>query len=256
MNVAEFKDSNDCANATEAPPIFAMTDMVRYSATAKHASFPITEIFFDPDQAALRYLALDVGGWFDRREVIVSSRLMGQPDDATRTWPVEISPAAIEGAPEWSDPKSFADTPIASWPPIMIGPLGGHFGGLPPLSQNEVTRDPDAPGNMKVNGLTRLSEWVGLPVFGQSGEVGTMIDVLFDPRTGSLSHLVIDTGRFLAAQQMVVPYDLFRYVAKGGTHVVMDVTEKLLREAPPIEHFDKVNRSWVDTLRTYYKLIP
>ncbi len=233
-----------------------MTDMLRYTATAKDVGFPLTEVFFDSDEGVLRYVAIDVGGWFERREVIVSSRLMGEPDETTRTWPVEISPAAIEGAPEWSDPKSLALMPIGSVPPIMVGPLGGHFGGLPPLDRNAVPADIDAPGNLKVDGFERLNDWVGLPAFGRSGEVGTLIDFLFDPGTGRISHLVIDTGKFLAARQMVVPFDLFRYLAKGGTHVVMEVTEKVLRDSPPLEHFDKVNRSWIDSLRAYYKLTP
>jgi uncharacterized protein YrrD len=92
---------------------------------------------------------------------------------------------------------------------------------------------------------------VGLPVFGHDDEVGTVIDILFDPKTGSLSHLVIDTGGAISPQQMVVPYDRMLHLAKGGSHVVMDVTEKLLSEAPPLEHFDMLNRSWLDKLRAY-----
>jgi hypothetical protein len=233
-----------------------MTNMLRYAATAEDARFPLREIFFDPDAGTLRYVALDVGGWFDRREVIVSARLMGAPDAASRTWPVDISPDAIKDAPEWSDPKVLEQMQLASSPPIIVGPYGAHFAGALPLERNAAQSDPDAPGNLKVEGLERLNDWVGLPVFGQNGEVGTLIDFLFDPETGKVAHMVIDTGGFFSAQQMVVPFDLLRDRAEDGTHVVIEVTEKTLRDAPPLEHFDKVSRSWLDTLRAYYQLTP
>jgi sporulation protein YlmC with PRC-barrel domain len=251
----ETKDTGT-GSAAEAPEFFAMTDMLRYSATAKDASFALTEIFFEPELGEMRFVALDVGGWFERREVIVSARLMGTPDDTTRTWPVEITPEAVKSAPEWSDPKFLAQMPIASIPPITVGPYGGRFAGAIPSDVEAELGDPDTPGNLKVEGYERLNDWVGLPVFGTQGEVGTLIDFLFDPETGHLSHLVVDTGGFLSAQQMVVPYDLLRHLASGGTHVVIDATENLLREAPPLEHFDHVSRSWLDTLRSYYQLTP
>ena len=58
---------------------------------AGDVSFPVTELFFDPDEGVLRYIAIDVGGWFERREAIVAERLIGAPDDANRAWPAEIT---------------------------------------------------------------------------------------------------------------------------------------------------------------------
>ena len=249
-------DDTETAKTAEASGFFAMTDMLRYSATAKDASFALTELFFEPEAGEMRFVALDVGGWFERREVIVSARLMGTPDDATRTWPVEITPDAVKDAPEWSDPQFLAQMPIASIPPITVGPYGGRFAGALPSDADADNVESDAPGNLKVEGFERLNDWVGLPVFGTEGDLGTLIDFLFDPESGNLSHLVIDTGGFLSARQMVVPYDLLRHLASGGTHVVINATEKLLREAPPLEHFEKVNRAWLDTLRSYYQLTP
>ncbi|MDA3859279.1 MAG: PRC-barrel domain-containing protein [Roseovarius sp.] len=250
------KTANNAADTPGSPVLFAMTDMLRHKASAKDVRFPIKEIFFDAGQGLLQFVALDVGGWFDDLEVVVSTRLMGEPDESNREWPVEISPDAIKAAPEWSDPKVFGHTAMAEMPPIMVGPLGGGYAGFVTLNWHETQDDPEAPGNRKVDGFARLSDWVGLPVFGHDDEVGTVIDILFDPKTGSLSHLVIDTGGAISAQQMVVPYDRLLHLAKGGSHVVMNVTEKLLREAPALEHFDMLNRSWLDKLRAYYQLAP
>jgi len=68
-----------------------MTHVLRYSAEAKDASFPVTGLFCDSDEGVLRYIVIDVGGWFERREVIVAERLIGAPDDANRAWPAEIT---------------------------------------------------------------------------------------------------------------------------------------------------------------------
>ncbi len=254
--MSEFvsKTANNAADTSDSRVLFAITDMLRYKASAKDARFPIREIFFDAGQGHLRFVALDVGGWFDNLEVVVSTQLMGEPDESNREWPVEISPDAIKAAPEWSDPRVLDRTVVAAMPQIMVGPFGGGFAGFTALNWQEAQDDPETPGNLKVDGFSRLSDWVGLPVFGQNGDVGTLIDILFEPKTKSLSHLVIDTGGAISAQQMVVPYDRLVHLAEGGGHVVMDVTEKLLREAPSLEHFDMLNRAWLDKLRAYYQL--
>jgi sporulation protein YlmC with PRC-barrel domain len=250
------KTANNTADTSGSPVLFAMTDMLRYKASAKDVRFPIREIFFDAGQGLLQFVALDVGGWFDSLEVVVSKRLIGEPDESNREWSVEISPEAIKAAPEWSDPKVFGHMAMAEMPPIMVGPLGAGFAGFTDLDGHGAQGDPETFGNLQVDGFARLSDWVGLPVFGQNGEVGTLIDILFDPKTGSLSHLVIDTGGAISAQQMVVPYDRLLHLAKDGSHVVMDVTDKLLLKAPALEHFDMLNRSWLDKLQAYYQLAP
>jgi sporulation protein YlmC with PRC-barrel domain len=253
MTAITARNTNDTADASGSPVLLAMTDMLRYKASAKDARFPINEIFFDPGNGILQFVALDVGGWFDNLEVVVSTRLMGEPDESKREWPVEINPDAIKAAPEWSDPKVLG---YSAMPPIMVGPLGGGFAGFATLNRHETQDDPETAGNRKVDGFARFSDWVGLPVFGHDGEVGTLIDILFEPKTGYLSHLVIDTGGVISAQQMVVPYDRLLHLAQGDSHVVMNVTKKLLREAPPLEYFDSLNRSWLDKLRAYYQLAP
>lgn len=249
----------DTKNPTEDPdvPVFVtMTDMIRFKAVAKDASFPVTELFFDQEKGLLKYVALDVGGWFDRREVIVSPKLMGEPDVSSREWPVEITPEAIKDAPEWADPNAMVMVPVGMMPPIMMGPYGGHFAGGVRRGSEDTTADENQPGNLKVEGFARLNEWIGLPVHGTDGEVGTLVDLVFDPDSRTLTHLVIDTGRFLAARQMVVPYDLLVRLSPDGTYVEVNVTAEVLRESPPLEHFTQINRSWLDTLRAYYQLTP
>ncbi len=257
MTTSTSKKTNEATQPRDTPTVFAATDMLRYKAVAEDASFPVREIFFEPDQGVLRYVALDVGGWFDRREVVVSVDLMGVPDDVAREWPVALSPDAIGEAPEWIDPNSLSRVSAVAMSPIMVGPYGGHFAGVTPrdVQQHE---DPDqTAGNLEVAGFARVNDWVGLPVIGKDGDMGTLIDFLFEPENGRLSHVVVDTGGFLAAQQMVLPFDLLKHRAEGrSSKVVMDVTEKVLREAPPLAQFDLVNRSWIDALRSYYQLLP
>mgnify|MGYP002629454782 FL=1 len=260
MTVSKTKPKTETANETRPETgdteVFAMTHMLHYSAKAKDASFAVTELFFDPDEGVLRYVALDIGGWFDRREVIVSEGLMGVPDNANRTWPAEISPEAIKEAREWTDPKVIQRMSMPATPHIMIGPFGGHFAGASPLEDPEAGDVAETEGNLRVDGFERLNDWVGLPVIGQDGEVGTSIDFLFEADTRRLSHLVIDTGGLLAARQVVVPYDLLRGLGEKGQTADVNVTQALLQDAPPLEHFDEINRSWIDALRNYYQLAP
>ncbi|MBI1172899.1 hypothetical protein GC209_16015 [bacterium] len=246
--------ADHAAERPEATVLFTMTDLLRFKAVAQDARFPLTEMFFDPAAGELRHLALDVGGWFDRHEVIVAAQLMGVPDVAHREWPVAITKEAISQAPQWSDPMAAMIVPIGTMPPIMLGPHGGGFAGALRRADDGAPVEPQLPGNLRVEGLARLNEWVGLPVLGRDGEVGVLADLVLEPDSHRLSHLVIDTGGFFAAHQMVVPYDLMEGLAADGHHVAMNVTAELLREAPPLDHFDRISRSWLDALRAYYQV--
>ena len=67
---------------------------------------------------------------------------------------------------------------------------------------------------------------------------------------------MIDTGGLLATRQVVVPYDLLRGLGEEGQTANVNVTQALLQDAPPLEHFDEINRSWIDALRDHYQLAP
>lgn len=254
MTTENNRNTTNSAPETQEAALFSMNHMMRYAAKAKDARFTVTELFFEPAEGQLRYVALDVGGWFDRREVIVAERLMGEPDHANRAWPVEISPKAIENAPEWTDPKAMETMSVSAMPHVIIGPIGRGFAGMVASDDLQEQEAPESEGNLEVDGFARLGDWVGLPVIGQDGDLGTLIDFLFEADTGRLTHLVIDTGKMLAARQIVLPYDLLTGRSEGGARI--NATSKLLRDSPPLEHFDDINRSWIDALRDYYQLAP
>ena len=102
----------------------SLKSLLHRDARADGASFPITELFYEPESRRLRYAALDVGGWFERREVLVALDRFGMP--AEDGWPVAMDRGEIEQAPDWTDAPSAP----SSLPPLVVGPFGSTFSPL------------------------------------------------------------------------------------------------------------------------------
>lgn len=53
---------------------------------------------------------------------------------------------------------------------------------------------------------------------------------------------------------VVLSIETLRYQAKQETHLVFDFTSSELAAAPQMENADRVDRNWLDAVRSHYQL--
>jgi hypothetical protein len=140
------------------------------------------EVFFDSVERRLRYLAVDIGGWFSVHEVIVSAALLDAPGE-TGGWGLRIDEPALEAAPRWHDRMADEAVDLTGWPPIIVGPFGGTYAPMLMYEQlvarGRAGADPagsksptEGSGEAMVYRLERVTEWLGLLAFGRDGRTG------------------------------------------------------------------------------------
>lgn len=188
------------------------------------------EVFFDPDDRRIRYLAVDVGGWFKVREVIVAADLLDPPGVMGGAWSLRLDEAALDAAPRWHAGMTEETADLTGWPPIIVGPFGGTY--APMLLYEQMvakTRSADATppeagsGEEIVFRLERAREWLGILAFGRDGELGRIEDILFEATTLKLERLVLGSGGLLSHRVAEVPLSALRHMANQRTHVVLDL---------------------------------
>ena len=192
----------------------------------------VDDAFFDPEVRRLRYLAVDIGGWFSVDEVIVAADLLVPPAGEGQHWTLRLDEAAIAHAPRWGAEDAPAPLDLTGWPPIIVGPFGGTYAPILMYEQLVADREDAAQtqsagdsGNSLVWRMDRATEWLGLPAFGTDGELGNVEDLLFDDKTLELSWLVLGSGGIFAHRTGAVPVSALRRMAREGTHLVFDLTK-------------------------------
>jgi hypothetical protein len=220
------------------------------------------EVFFDPKERRLRYLAVDIGGWFDVEEVLVSAELLVPPDDGRDHWSLRLDADALAAAPRWGERVTAAPADLTGWPPVIVGPFGGTYAPMLLYEQmmaaeSAVPSSPPetGPGEALVHRLERATEWLGAPAFGTDGELGRVDDILFDIATLKLARLVLGSGGLLSHRAGEVPIAAVRHMARQGTHLVLDIAHDDVAHprASPADAradrggFQKRMRSWVPT---------
>lgn len=192
-------------------------------ARAEEDRFPIRALFNRSGSRDLAYVAVDVGGWLDRREVMVEIDRFGPPEEGE--WPVSLSRAELEEAPILEDEES---SPLEALPPLVVGPFGYTFSplmmaaGMEASAERMRTGDPGAEGaegappvtraHGRLSGIERSTDWLGRAAFGPDGEMGPVEDMAI--QDGVLTAAILRDGTR-------IPLGRLRHIAEQG-HAIFD----------------------------------
>jgi hypothetical protein len=192
------------------------------------------EVFFDARDRRLKYLAIDIGGWFDIDEVIVSTDLLVPPGEGQDHWSLLLDEAALEAAPRWGERGMDPPVDLTGWPPIIVGPFGGTY--APMLLYEQMVagadrsarteRPEEGSGDALVYRVERATEWLGTLAFGTDGELGRVEDILFEEGRLTLSQLVLGSGGLFSHRAGKIPVSAVRHMARQGTHLVLDISSR------------------------------
>lgn len=219
--------------------LHSLTELMQGSLHVAGRKVKADEVFFDLDDRTLRYLAVDIGGWLEVREVIVAADLLEPPEAPGGAWSLGLDEAALDAAPRWHPGMSREGIDLTGWPPIIVGPFGGTYAPML-LYEQMVDRSRRTDGATPETGsgdeivyqLERASEWLGLAAFGRDGELGRIEDMLFDGTTRGIERLVLGSGGLLGHKVGEVPMSALRHMANQRTHVVLDLgSEQVIPDA-------------------------
>ena len=185
-----------------------LTRLLDLDAVSGDDRFPIRALFHDEVSRRLKAAAVDVGGWLDRREILVTLDRFGSPE--ADTWPMTLGRDEMESAPEWE----HTDSASMGLPPLIIGPFGYTFSPLLMAAGMNASAErslPDTPGSSeravvesedgRFAGLIRTADWLNRDAFGPQGHLGQVADVELDDELKIVA-LVLDDDRIIAMTRM------------------------------------------------------
>lgn len=204
--------------------------------------FDVADAWLDPENAQLRYVTLDLGGWFSDCSALLAAGALTPRDGR---WTCALSRADVEGAQHHAEGGGMLD--MASLPTIITGPFGYTVSPLliaaglrseaadeaPPRrpSDGEESAPPTGPAMTEeamTRRLVRWSEWKDAPVFGRDGEIGPLTDIMFDDLDWRPVRAVVQSDRGAVG----LPWALVRRRVPEGGHIVMAVDARAVASAP------------------------
>ncbi|MEM9013073.1 MAG: PRC-barrel domain-containing protein [Pseudomonadota bacterium] len=245
--------------------LYSLNDILKYNVDLGDARGSVEDILFEAEEGRVCFVAIDIGGWFDSRSAVLSAERVAEIDADARTISVDVAKQEIEAAPEiGAAGQGGAFQPAGdwtAWPKVMVGPSASaiardlvSFIGFDPAGEDAEPRGGKDDDIATAAGLTAVSTIVSTTAIGSEGEIGRVIDLLFDDDSLLLSHLVVDTGTVLPERQMVVPIKLLSHFAEEDGHTVLRTTKDAVEKSPPLEEFDGLERNWLDAVAAYYGL--
>lgn len=87
----------------------------------------------------------------------------------------------------------------------------------------------------------------------RDGEIGTIVDTLFEDRVWTVRYIVVDTGRWLPGRQVLISPFSVRSVDWGDEAVEVGITREQVKGSPGIDVHQPVSRRHEAELLDYYR---
>ena len=228
--------------------LIALSDLMHYDVHVGEDTHAISDIFLDGTPPKPSHIVLETGTAVAPNQVLVPARFLEAPDTENRSVILRRSAEQLEQAPVLTEDESEG---AAAGLTALAAPFA-HLALVTDTGRDRSKADPEA--EKIVAKKTRLSRVQGLPVRSKRAELGRVDDVIVDWDDQSAAYLVVDNGTALAGRQLMIDIARFGPLNPELGHVATDLSPEEMEHEPQVENVDEVERHWLDTARTYYRL--
>lgn len=232
----------------------------------------VKDLYFDDLSWTLRYLVVDTGGWLTGRDVLISSESLVEYNEergaiVTRLSQLQIenSPAPEQGQPisrmseiqlsqyyGWSpywtaSPGLFPWSKTYTFPRDSSAPNGG-----PASSQFEAEFEKQSHADPNLRGFADLKNY-GLHA--SDGDIGQVEDLLIEPDTWRITHLIADTRLWWPGGLVVIDRALIDKINWVDRQIVVAMTRDQVKNSPTYDRQHPVNENYQTEISDYYRSI-
>lgn len=227
----------------------------------------VEEFYFDDQSWTIRYLIVKTGTWLSGRKVLISPKVLLQPDWENKEFPVNLTKSQIENSPDID-----TDKPVSRQQEEMLSsyyPWGiywgnepeehgaGIFGMMPSeLYESEIGEPQNINYESLQSGdrhLRSTGEVKGYTIHATDGEIGKVVDYIVDDRNWRINFLVVDTGNWLNSRKVLLSTKRITQVNWENSVVVVKVTTEAVRNSPEYEESQNINSAYEKDLYNHYE---
>ncbi len=230
----------------------------------------VRDLYFDDVSWTLRYLVVDTGGWLTGRDILISSESLVEYCEERGVMVTRLSQMQIENSPaaETGQPISrLSEMQLSQY--YGWSPYWSATAGLFPLSKTySFPRDAAAPNGgplsskfesefqkqsqMEPN-LRSFSHLKDYALHASDGDVGQVEDLLIEPETWRITHLIADTRLWWPGGLVVIDRALIDRICWPERQIAVSMTRAEVKNSPAYDRRHKLNENFQTTVSSYYR---
>jgi sporulation protein YlmC with PRC-barrel domain len=209
----------------------------------------VTDLYFDDEKWAIRYLVVDTGGWLTGRKVLISPLAIGEPDWDGKALPVSLTKKQVENSPDIDTNKPVSRQHEAAHLGYYEYPFywGGSglwgMGEYPGDFSSQMAMESQLGANAKkkpetVSGDSHLQSFnavVGYHIHAKDGEIGHVDDMVIDERSWAIRELIVDTSNWWGGHKVQIAPRSITAVNWPDASVAVDLLRADVQKAPAFE---------------------
>jgi hypothetical protein len=199
----------------------------------------VKEFYFDDALWVVRYLVADTGRWLPGRLVLISPKSLGMVDEDNKKIIVNLTRKNIENSPHISQDKPVSRQVEAS----LV-----RFYGWPAYWEQRIEADKHGDPNLR-----STKEIIGYSINALDGEIGRITNFIIDDLDWAVRYIVVDTNKWLPGRKVLIALDWVKQVNESDKTLTVDVTRKMIEEAPPYRPEEPIDRDFETALFDHYK---
>ena len=171
----------------------------------------VSDVYFDSQSWAIRYLVVDTGKWLPGRRVLISPDAIAADQSTEDVIRLNLTREQIEKSPDVS-----LDQPVSrqieamlytyyGWPAYWsAGPSAGATAPVTPIPAGPPPQNP-VPESESNPYLRSMEEVSGYRVQALDGEIGHVEDLVIDDQARNVRMIVVDTRNWLPGKKVRIP---------------------------------------------------
>jgi uncharacterized protein YrrD len=195
----------------------------------------VEDFYFDDQTWAVRYLVVKTGGWLSGRKVLISPTVVIGNNWDLGLFPVSITKDQVRNSPDINTDKPVSrqhEAELAvyySWQSTW-GPgfyQGAAWGVIPstPVVDPSALNEADGATSAEEDFHLRSAQQVGgYHIHAKDGDIGHIVDFIFDDQSWQISHLLIDTHNWVGGEKIVLAVQHIKEIQWQNSKVVVDLS--------------------------------
>jgi sporulation protein YlmC with PRC-barrel domain len=215
----------------------------------------VSDLYFDDESWAIRYLVVKAGGRISNRKVLVSPDFVSEVDGDVMVLRVKLSREQVENGPGIE-----ADRPVAAqqeadyYAYYGAMPYWGGSGPAPELTGAPYTNAyPAGPGAGRGDPHLRSAREVeGYRIRSMDGEIGHVEDFIVDDEAWAIRYVAVDIRNWLPGKKVLVAPRWISGIYWVDAEVSVDLGSIELKEAPAWDPDIPIDREYEIKLHNHY----
>ena len=225
----------------------------------------VKDLYFDDEAWVIRYLVVSTGAWLANRKVLISPFALRQPQWALKVLRASLSKEQVKSSPDIDTDKPVSRQHEAQYlkyyrypaywggaaiwgvgPSPNLMPMGAEYD-WPAGSYGQMQTEQDRKAETKeherddhhLRSCNAVSKY---HVHASDGDIGHVAGLLVDDETWAIRYLIVDTSNWWLGHQVLVASQWIREVNWSRSDVSVELTRKVLKEAPPYDATSPLDR--------------